>query len=379
MKTTTAVISVLAMAAAGCASAPSGYVVEGTIAGVDNGKVLLQADAQLEPFSDTTELKNGKFTFTGTISTPQNVLLYVDGVEGGAVEFFLVNDKITIDGDITAMRSAKVAGPPIVLDARRLSKQSDSLIMGAMPSYPPDFFDVLEDPEAPAELKAERQVLYDQTMELLLAASAESQKLYAAYVRKNPYSPLTVWIIANTLSNYPPAELTAILDSLKKQPELEGNYFLAWITEYVDNLQGIELGKIAPDFTQNTPDGTPLTFSTVYRQNKLTMVDFWASWCGPCRRFNPALVELYNQYHAKGFEIIGVSCDEEKEEWLKAIASDKLPWHHVSDLQKWNNAVARQFNVLSIPQNLFVNAEGVIVGIKIEEESLEKFLKEQLN
>ncbi|MDR0694625.1 MAG: TlpA family protein disulfide reductase, partial [Prevotellaceae bacterium] len=101
-------------------------------------------------------------------------------------------------------------------------------------------------------------------------------------------------------------------------------------------------------------------------------------WCGPCRRFNPALVKIYNQYHPKGFEIVAVSCDKEKDEWLKAIANDKLTWFHVSDLKGWNNAVAKQFNILSIPQNVFVNADGIIVGKKISEDALENFLKEQL-
>jgi thiol-disulfide isomerase/thioredoxin len=302
----------------------------------------------------------------------------VDVEESETVKLFLVNDKITIDGDISAMRSANITGPQIVKDAQRLSKQRDSLTLAARPPYPSGFFDALEDPATPAAKKAELQALYEKAMEQILAASTEARKLYAAYVQENPYSPLSVWFIASSLTEYPVTELAVIADSLKNQPSLQGNLFMERIVEYTTNAQGIEIGKIAPDFTQTAPDGTPLAFSTVYKQNKLTMIDFWASWCGPCRRFNPTLVKLYNQYHAKGFEIVAVSCDKEKDEWLKAIAADKLTWFHVSDLKGWNNAVAKQFNILSIPQNVFVNTEGVIVDKQVGEETLENFLKEQL-
>lgn len=378
MKKTVVAISALVMLVSACTSSPAGYVVKGTITGIDHGKVILTNDSQLYPISDTAELKDGIFTFTGTIASPENFSLYVDSEENGTVNFFLVNGVITIKGDIAALSDAHITGPQVVMDAHKLSQQEDSLLTAMRPSYPPGFFDVLEDPNAPAGLKAERQAAYDKAIAQIFVAGAEARKLYEAYAQENPYSPLTVWFIANTLVKYPLDELTAIADSLKQQPDLQGNRYVAQIVEYVTNAQGIEPGKTVPDFTQTTPDGTLLSFSSVYKKNKLTMIDFWASWCGPCRRFNPALVKIYNQYHPKGFEIVAVSCDKEKDEWLKAIANDKLTWFHVSDLKGWNNAVAKQFNILSIPQNVFVNADGIIVGKKISEDALENFLKEQL-
>lgn len=378
MKKIVVAISAVIMAAA-CTPAPTGYVINGTITGIDTGKVILTNESQLYPVSDTAELKDGKFTFTGTIASPENFVLYMDNEEGGGVNLFLANGDITVEGDISALTEAKVTGPPVVMDAQNLSKRSDSLLMAARTPYPPGFFDVLEDDHAPAGLKAERQVLYEQGMKQMIAAGAEARKLYVAYARENPYSPLTVWFIANSITQYPLAELAPVADSLKQQPALQGNRYVTQIVEYVTNAQGIEIGKIVPDFSQTAPDGTSLTFSSVYTKNKLTMIDFWASWCGPCRRFNPTLVKIYNQYHPKGFEIVAVSCDKEKDEWLKAIADDKLTWFHVSDLKGWNNAVAKQFNIFSIPQNVFVNADGVIVDKKVSEDALENFLKEQLN
>ena len=379
MKKTVTVISALIMAAAGCTSVPAGYVVQGTIAGMDTGKIILTNESSLYPLSDTAELKDGKFTFTGTVTSPENVSLYVNGGEDGAITLFLVNGVITVEGDIAALPEAKITGPQVVMDAQALLRQGDSLVNAARPSYPPDFFDLLEDEQAPARLKAERQALYEQALEQIMAAGEKTRELYKAYARKNPYSPLTVWFIANSITKYSLDELASLSDSLQQQPDLQGNRYLAQIVEYVTNARGIEVGKIVPDFTQAAPDGAPLTFSSVYKKNKLTMIDFWASWCGPCRRFNPTLVKIYNRYHAKGFEIVAVSCDKKKDEWLKAIAGDNLTWYHVSDLQGWNNVVAKQFNILSIPQNVFVDADGVIVAKQVDEEALENFLKEQLN
>ncbi|MDR0582044.1 MAG: AhpC/TSA family protein [Prevotellaceae bacterium] len=379
MKKTVTVISALIMATAGCTSVPAGYVVQGTIAGMDTGKIILTNESSLYPLSDTAELKGGKFTFTGTVTSPENVSLYVNGGEDGAITLFLVNGVITVEGDIAALPEAKITGPQVVMDAQALLRLGDSLVNAARPSYPPDFFDLLEDEQAPAKLKAERQALYEQALEQIMAAGEKTRELYKAYARKNPYSPLTVWFIANSITTHSLDELASLSDSLQQQPDLQGNRYLAQIVEYVTNARGIEVGKIVPDFTQAAPDGAPLTFSSVYKKNKLTMIDFWASWCGPCRRFNPALVKIYNRYHAKGFEIVAVSCDKKKDEWLKAIAGDNLTWYHVSDLQGWNNAVAKQFNILSIPQNVFVDADGVIVAKQVDEEALENFLKKQLN
>ena len=108
------------------------------------------------------------------------------------------------------------------------------------------------------------------------------------------------------------------------------------------------------------------------------MIDFWASWCGPCRKFNPSLAKLYEKYRSRGFEIIGVSFDREKDDWLAAIADDRLSWPQVSSLQGGMNPVGRLYRVSSIPQNVFVDTDGVIVAIQVEGDRLDDFLREQL-
>ena len=134
------------------------------------------------------------------------------------------------------------------------------------------------------------------------------------------------------------------------------------------------MGTIAPDFTMNNPEGKPIQLSSL--RGKVVMIDFWASWCGPCRQENPNVVRLYQQYHEKGFEIIGVSLDRTKEDWVKAIQDDKLTWIHVSDLQYWQNAAALLYSVKLIPQSYLLDKEGKIIAKGLRNEQLDKKLKE---
>lgn len=130
---------------------------------------------------------------------------------------------------------------------------------------------------------------------------------------------------------------------------------------------GLEVGNIAPDIIMNNPDGKELKLSDL--RGQVVLIDFWASWCGPCRRENPNIVSAYEKYskakfkEGKGFNIFSVSLDSNVASWKGAISQDKLTWdHHVSDLQKWNNAAARAYGVSSIPSSYLIDANGIIVA-----------------
>ena len=154
-----------------------------------------------------------------------------------------------------------------------------------------------------------------------------------------------------------------------------------------DALQRIELnlktaiGMKAPDFEAPTPDGKTLKMSDVLKNSKVLILDFWASWCKPCRRENPYVVEIYKKYHSKGLEILGVSLDKPgaREAWLKAIKDDGLTWKHVSHLQYWQDPVARLYGVQSIPSTFILDKDGVIRAKNLRREKLEAKIKELLN
>jgi thiol-disulfide isomerase/thioredoxin len=147
------------------------------------------------------------------------------------------------------------------------------------------------------------------------------------------------------------------------------------VRKFVNNLQrlqGVNEGALAPEINLATPEGPNLALSSL--RGKYVLIDFWASWCGPCRRENPNVVKTYAAYKDKGFEIYGVSLDQDRAAWLKAIETDKLVWKHVSDLQYWNSAGAQAYQVNSIPQTFLLDKEGKILAKGLRGVALDQFL-----
>lgn len=148
----------------------------------------------------------------------------------------------------------------------------------------------------------------------------------------------------------------------------------AALQKEIEFTKNLLVGGTLPDFTQKTPEGQELSLSSL--RGKVVLIDFWASWCGPCRKENPNVVKMYEVYKEKGFEILGVSLDRNKESWVAAIEKDGLTWPHVSDLQGWGNQVAKSFNITAIPHTILVDREGKIIARNLRGPSLEQKLEE---
>jgi peroxiredoxin len=133
-------------------------------------------------------------------------------------------------------------------------------------------------------------------------------------------------------------------------------------------------GKVIPDFEQSDVNGKSVSIKSF--RGKYVLIDFWASWCGPCRGENPNVVAAYNKYKDKNFTVLGISLDKSKDPWLQAIQDDGLVWTHVSDLKGWGNAVAQKFKIQSIPQNFLIDPNGVIIGKNLRGPALEEKLAE---
>ena len=139
----------------------------------------------------------------------------------------------------------------------------------------------------------------------------------------------------------------------------------------------VNVGQIAPDFSAKTPQG--VTVSLKESLGKVTVIDFWASWCGPCRKENPAVVALYNEFHAKGLNIIGVSLDKDAAKWKEAIAKDKLTWTQISNLQEWKDPIALQYKVKQIPTTYLLDETGKIIAKDLRGAELKAKIMELLN
>ncbi len=192
------------------------------------------------------------------------------------------------------------------------------------------------------------------------------------FIVKNYNSFVAPYILYNNRLNYELRDLEDFVNNFKIDQE---NEFSEILNEYIAKLKRVDIGQPYLDFTQETPEGELLSVSELVGKSKLLLIDFWASWCGPCRAENPNIVAVYNDYHEKGFDVLGVSLDMKKENWVKAIEDDGLVWHNISDLKYWNNAAAKDYGISSIPSNILLDEEGVIIAKDLRGEELRRFVK----
>ena len=181
------------------------------------------------------------------------------------------------------------------------------------------------------------------------------------YVKDNPESSVAAFITASELMHSVDyADLSSIAEGFKThQPN---SLYTQQILDKAEKMKTVALGAVAPDFTQADVDGNPITLSSL--KGKYVLLDFWASWCKPCRQENPNVVRMYNKYKGKNFEILGISLDQpgKKQRWLDAIEADGIEWLQVSDLKGWRNEVAQLYDVTSIPRTFLLDPEGKIIA-----------------
>ena len=356
-------VLVFAMAILSCQSAKDEYSIKGSIAGVETGKVYLQKLVDGQPQSvDTANVVGGKFTFKGKMEIPDIRFLRLNDQDYFA-QFFVDNSSITVAANKDSLRSTKITGSPThdvfkiyIAEMEKLSKEVKALqdkYQSAM---------AVNNTDAAEKAKIDYQAMID------------NNKVYTKnFVKEHSNSVVSAYIALFQLANQVDG---TELDSLtsKFAPEISKSEYVVKLKEIVQEQKKTAVGAIAPDFTMNDPEGKPVQLASM--KGKVVLVDFWASWCGPCRQENPNVVKLYQQFHSKGFEILGVSLDKTKEDWLKAIKDDNLTWIHVSDLQFWQNAAARLYGVNAIPQSFLLDKDGKIIGKGLRGEQLAKKLAE---
>jgi peroxiredoxin len=350
-------ILVLALAVISCQTAKDKFSLKGTIAGVDSGKVYLQKLVDGQPQSvDTADVTGGKFTFEGKMEMPDIRFLRLNDQDYFA-QFFLDNGKITVTANKDSLRNTKITGSPAqdvfqiyITEMEKLNK------------------DVMALQEKFQNAMTTGNTTEAEKAKIDYQAMIDNNKVYTKnFVKEHTNSVVAAYITLYQLANQVDgAELESITNSFV--PEISSSEYVSQLKQMIEEQKKTAVGVVAPDFTMNDPDGKPIQLSSL--RGKVVMIDFWASWCAPCRQENPNVVKLYNQYHDKGFEILGVSLDRGKDEWIQAIKDDQLTWLHVSDLQFWQNAVARQYGVNSIPQTYLLDKEGKIIAKGLRSEQL---------
>ncbi|MCS5634557.1 MAG: AhpC/TSA family protein [Candidatus Marinimicrobia bacterium] len=224
--------------------------------------------------------------------------------------------------------------------------------------------------------KNDDQVRLEELSELIDTKDDERLARTIDYAYANNKSIVSAYLIMTNNYYLELAELDTITSNFDNS--IKQTKYVELLLDRISNLYKVSIGSSFTDFTLNDTTGNPIALSSLIGENYL-LIDFWASWCGPCRRENPNIVAVYNDYNSKGFDIIGVSLDTDKNNWIKAIEKDSLTWSHVSDLQGWNSAAGKLYAVNAIPHSVILNENGTIVAKNLRGEELRDKIAELLN
>ena len=320
-----AVTALVALTLVSCQETPKGYVINGEVAGMPEGKIYLKSFRNKMFFDvDTAEVKDGKFTFKGEVDQPLLFGLATENMDY-PVQLFVENTtmdvKIGDDGETITVQNSPV------------------------------------------------NAVFQENADKVFEDGYDIDSLIAKY----PDSPAAAFYLYRYFTYQLP------LDDLKAtrariSPALADCPYVKDLDGIIKQLENVQIGKTAPEFS--LPDTAGVSVSLSDFRGKYVLLDFWASWCPPCRRENPNVVKAFNEYKDKNFAIIGISLDKDKSKWLKAIADDNLTWTHLSDLKYWASEIPTLYGVRGIPANVLLGPDGVIIAKNITGEDLHQKLKE---
>lgn len=341
----------------------TGFKLSVTIPDAETDTAFLKSytDGEMKTLDSVTVDSSGVFVFEGEVEAPALRYLVIGKQR---LEVFVENSELIITADsLKNLKDAEITGSKTQDEFKMYKAESEEFKVRMDTLYSKyRAASQAQDEKAIEALNAEYETIMD-----------EKTAFVKEYVKKNPSSFVSPYIVRNELVySLDYKELEEVVSSM--DTALSKSELYQFLSNRVETLSKVAVGNDFVDFAQADSLGNDFSLSEL--KGNVILVDFWASWCGPCRRANPGVVEIYKEYHDKGFEILGVSFDESREKWLKAIEKDGLTWYHVSDLKGWKNAAGKMYGVMSIPHTVLIDKNGKIAAKNLSKEELKEKVAE---